>query len=71
MKISNIIFPVMQFFDESVKTEARKRIISTLMCGIGAAVFSTGIAIGTARISNNEKNENDSNERGLGEDTEN
>lgn len=47
---------VMMFFDEAVATSARRRIFASIFCGIGATMFSVGIAIGTTKTTD-EKNQ--------------
>ncbi len=48
---------IMTFFDEAVATNARQRIWTALLCGIGATLFSTGIVIGTTKNTNEKESE--------------
>lgn len=47
----------MTFSDEAVATNARQRILTVLLCGIGATLFSTGIVIGTTKNTNEKESE--------------
>lgn len=48
---------ILTFFDEAVATKPRKKLLSVLLCGIGATLFSAGIAIGTTKTADEEKAE--------------
>ncbi len=55
MKKPDKLSIILTFFDEAVATKPRKKLLSVLLCGMGATLFSAGIAIGTTKTADEEK----------------